>query len=59
MQSGARGEKGALEVADGTDLAHGTKPNLQEDIYSVLDDAPPCQCEHTDDYYRSSTLLFW
>ena len=42
-----------------TDLAHRTKPNLQEDIYPVLDDAPPCQCQHTDDYDRSSALLFW
>jgi hypothetical protein len=43
----------------GTDLAHGTEPDLQEDIYSVLDNAPSCQCEHTDNYDRSSALLFW
>ena len=42
-----------------TDLAHGTEPDFQEDVYAVLDDAPPCQREHTDDYDRPSALLFW
>lgn len=43
--------------AIGTNLAHRTKPNLKEDIYSVLDNVPLCQSHHTNDDDCASALL--